>query len=62
MHSSLLDMKESSDQNKESHDQRDYHVLGDINAVYSEISLNIICKSITYFIAEDIRVMYTKCS
>ena len=32
----------------ESHDQRGYHVLGDINAVYSEIVMNIICKNITY--------------
>lgn len=40
-------MMESPEQDKESHDQRGYHVSGDINAVYSEIALNMICKNIT---------------
>ena len=42
-----MDLEGPSDQHKESHDPRGYHVLGDINAVYSEIALNMICESIT---------------
>ena len=47
VNSSLLDMMESPEQEEESHDQKGFHVFGDINAVYSEIALNIICKNIT---------------
>ena len=48
VHSSLLDKMESSlEKEEESRDQIGYHVFGDINTVYSEIALNMICKYIT---------------
>ena len=39
-------MMESPEQ-EESHIQKGFHVFGDINAVYSEIALNMICKNIS---------------
>ena len=47
VHSSLSDKMESLKQEEESHDQIGYRVFGDINTVYSEIALNMICKDIT---------------
>ena len=40
-------MEFSLEQEEESRDQIGYHVFGDINTVYSEIALNMICKDIT---------------
>ena len=37
----FIEYEESSDQDTELHDQRGYHVLGGINAIYSEVVLNV---------------------